>query len=130
MKKARLLLLTLATLALGMALTSCNQNNPSEADLFAGTYKGPISYTEPGSLLPSKTDANGTVTVTKVGDSYSFIFSSNIPNITGVKIAKGEKSKVTLGTDATGFITITGESLNIAYKTDKGGWMANCKRDK
>lgn len=125
MKKISLLLAAVA-LFLGFALVSCDQDNPEEADLFTGMYKGAVSFTHNGDI--KKAD-NGTVTVSKIGDSYSFIFSDGIPAITNIKIAKGENNSFQLGTGATGFIRITGDKLNIFYTVkDKGIWTADCDR--
>ena len=127
--KLKKLVLAAVALIIGIALTSCNQNNPSEADLFVGKYVGVVTYANPGAVVPSITRTKGTVTVVKVGNTYSFNFSDGIPSITGITMAKGQSSEFQLGGDATGYIRVKGTDLNIYYiSKEKGAWTATAKR--
>lgn len=109
-----------------MFMVSCEKDtDPSETDLFVGTYEGTISYTDGGETI---IDDDGRVTVTKVGDTYSFIFGSGIPDITGVKFQEGDNNThISIGDGLEG-ITITASSLNILVINDEGSWTADCSR--
>src|SRR5690606_36237080 len=100
--------------------------DPSERDLFVGTYEGTIAFNGDGKTI---TDEDGRVTVTKVGASYSFIFGSGIPDLTGVRFEKDEDSDtyVSVGEGLTG-ITISASSLNMLVINDRGTWTADCTR--
>lgn len=121
-------LLAATVLLLTLGLSSCNQDNPSDADLFTGQYTGKVSFIKTGDDAKSISNDNGTVTVFKVGNTYSFNFSDNIPPINGVKMEKDDDSLVTIGTDGLKIIKITGENLTISYTTDKGSWNVIAKR--
>ncbi len=120
------LLSLLAVLSLGIiVLASCSKDDdPKDNDLFVGTYKGKVSYVK-GTESISKDD--GSVTVVKVGDSYTFNFSDDIPNIKDKKIKKGENS-FTLDWDEGSIITIDESNLTINMIKDGAVWFANCKR--
>lgn len=120
------LLSLLAVLSLGIiVLASCSKDDdPKDNDLFVGTYKGKISYVK-GTENISKND--GSVTVVKVGDSYTFNFSDGIPSIKDKKIKKGENS-FTLDWDEGSIITIDESNLRINMIKDGAVWTANCKR--
>lgn len=106
-------------------LSSCSKDDdPADNDLFVGTYKGNITYRTDG---VSKQNENGSVTVVKVGNDYSFKFSDDIPDINGVTFKKDANSAVSIG-DETKSIKITASSLNIGYTTDGKFWTASCKR--
>lgn len=128
MKTIKFLSLCLMTCLLVFAFTSCGKDtDPAEKDLFIGTYKGHISYT---SIDPIKhLDApDGKVIVTKIGDTYSFHFSDDIPDLTGIKFEKkNDNSYVSIGSGLTG---ITISESNLTMLVVKGGetWTANCKR--
>lgn len=69
-----------------MFMVSCSKDtDPSETDLFVGTYHGSISYTDGEESI---SDSDGRVTVAKVGDSYNFAFGTGIPDITGVRFER------------------------------------------
>lgn len=122
------ILLAATVLLLTFGLSSCNQNNPSEADLFTGKYIGNVTYIKTGEGGKTITDDDVTITVIKVGNNYDFHFSHNIPSITGVEMKKNDDSLVTIGTDGLKIIKITGEKLNISYTTDEGSWTVIAKR--
>ncbi|SFC82281.1 hypothetical protein SAMN05421747_13121 [Parapedobacter composti] len=97
----------------------------AETDFFVGTYEGTITFSDDERTI---TDEDGRVTVTKVGDSYSFIFGSGIPDITGVKFqSDGDNTYVSIGEGVTG-IRVTASSLNMLVTNDRGTWTADCTR--
>lgn len=124
--KKQIRILSVALVALMMFTVSCSKDDgPADSDFFVGTYKGPISYIGGGE---TKSDENGSVTVVKAGNSYTFNFGSGIPNITDVKFdKKDDKTYVSIGEGLTG-ITVTANSLNLLVTNDKGTWTADCKR--
>lgn len=120
------LLSLLAVLSLGIiVLASCSKDDdPKDNDLFVGTYKGKVSYIDGDETISND---DGSVTVVKVGDSYTFNFSDGIPNIKDKKIKKGENS-FTLDWDEGSIITIDESNLTINMIKDGAVWTANCKR--
>lgn len=132
MKKLNMILAALAaTVLMVIAFTSCNQD-PADAELFAGKYEGRASYASTKEGLKVAVGEEVTIRVVKVGDTYSFHFSSkNIPTLSGVKMEKGENTLVTLSSDAAGVISIDENKLTIvAYTTSKGSWSASATRVK
>lgn len=107
-------------------MVSCEKDtDPADRDLFIGTYEGSISFNDGEQTT---VDEDGRVTVTKVGDSYSFIFGSGIPDITGVKFREGDNNThVSIGEGLEG-IRITASSLNMLVINDEGTWTADCTR--
>jgi hypothetical protein len=59
-------------------------------NLFVGTYKGKVSYSDPDSETGITTD-DGRVTLVKVDNSYNFDFSDGIPSLKGIKMEKKPK---------------------------------------
>ena len=120
------LLSLLAVLSLGIiVLASCSKDDdPKDNDLFVGTYKGKVSYIDGDETISND---DGSVTVVKVGDSYTFNFSDGIPNIKDKKIKKGENS-FTLDWDEGSIITIDESNLTINMIKDGAVWTDNCKR--
>ncbi|NLI72400.1 MAG: hypothetical protein GX361_06665 [Bacteroidales bacterium] len=119
----KVLLATLLTV-FALSFSSCSKD-PADVDLFVGKYKGFVSYAKG---IEIKTNPEGSVTVTKVGNTYSFFFSDAIPNITGVKFEKKDSNTyVSIGSGLTG-ITITGDKLDMTVMKDGAVWKANCTR--
>ena len=120
------LLSLLAVLSLGIiVLASCSKDDdPKDNDLFVGTYKGKVSYIDGDETISND---DGSVTVVKVGDSYTFNFSDGIPNIKDKKIKKGENS-FTLDWGEGSIIIIDESNLTINMIKDGAVWTANCKR--
>ena len=120
------LLSLLAVLSLGIiVLASCSKDDdPKDNDLFVGTYKGKVGYIK-GDESISKDD--GSVTVVKVGDSYTFNFSDGIPSINDKKIKKGEND-FSIDWGEGSIITIDESNLTINMLKDGAIWTANCKR--
>lgn len=105
--------------------TSCSKDDdPADNDLFVGTYNGSVSYAAEGI---NKSNDEGSVRVTKVGNNYNFAFSDDIPNLNGVEFERDENSVFTVG-DENKLITITANSLRIAFEKDGEIWTANCNR--
>ncbi|MUH37741.1 hypothetical protein D9O36_17965 [Zobellia amurskyensis] len=105
-------------------LVSCSKDNdPSDDNLFVGTYNGSVSYSETSGNTSISTD-DGRVTLVKVGDSYNFDFSDGIPSLKGIKIDKNEN--ILISSD--GGIKIDEGNLTIAYSKDGEVWGADCTR--
>ena len=106
---------------------SCSKNDdPADNDLFVGTYKGSISYSNGEE---KKSAENGSVTVVKTGNDYYFRFSDGIPDLKGVSFKKeGDNTLVNIDLkDGVKLIRINASSLNILYTTDGKTWTANAK---
>jgi hypothetical protein len=108
-----------------MAITaSCSKDNdPSDDNLFVGTYNGQVSYSDPDSGTSISTD-DGRVTLVKVGDTYNFDFSDGIPSLKGIKMEKNQNTLVS--TD--GAISIDEGTLIIAYTKGGETWGADSTR--
>ena len=107
---------------------SCSKNDdPADNDLFVGTYKGKISYSNGDE---KKSVDNGAVTVVKTGNDYYFRFSDGIPDLKGVSFKKeGDNTLVNIDLkDGVKLIRINASSLNILYTTDGKTWTANASR--
>ena len=128
MKKIIALVSVICLSLVAFSLASCSKNDdPADNDLFVGTYKGSISYSNGDE---KKSADNGSVTVVKIGNDYHFRFSDGIPNLTGVKFKKeGDNILVNVDfQDGIKFIRINASSLNIGYTTDGKTWTAKAKR--
>lgn len=109
-------------------LVSCSKDDdPADNDLFVGTYRGSVSYTNGDE---SHSNENGNVRVVKAGNNYNFIFSDGIPDLTGVEFRREDDNTViSIGDDESKYIRITASSLRIIYIKDGGAtWDANCTR--
>ena len=107
---------------------SCSKNDdPADNDLFVGTYKGKVSYSD---SQQKKSADNGAVTVVKTGNDYYFRFSDGIPDLKGVSFKKeGDNTLVNIDLkDGVKLIRINASSLNILYTTDGKTWIANASR--
>ena len=120
------LLSLLAVIGIGiLVLASCSKDDdPKDNDLFVGKYKGRVSYISGDESISND---DGSVTVVKVGNKYSFNFSDGIPSIKDKEIKKGENS-FTLDWDEGSVITIDESNLNINMVKDGAIWSANCTR--
>jgi hypothetical protein len=122
-------LVTLVCISLvAFSSISCSKNDdPADNDLFVGTYKGKISYTN-----GQKQNAadNGSVTVVKAGNDYYFRFSDEIPDLKGVSFKKeGDHTLVNIDfEDGVKFIKINASSLTMLYTTEGKTWTANASR--
>jgi hypothetical protein len=130
MKKAiRILGLCLLVIFAVTSFSSCSRDDdPTNNDFFAGTYKGSISYHDDGSDI--STD-NGSVFVTKIasGTKYNFAFSNSIPDLNGIEFnQQGDHTLVMVGSTGTSYIRIDNNELKILYLKDGRTWTANCTR--
>lgn len=119
----------LCTLLLTVGFAACSDDtDPAEAKVFTDVYKGKISYVN--FKTDKKITANdGKVTVTKLGNSYSFFFNNGIPDLTNIKFSKqGDNTFVSIGSDGLKGIKIDKSSLHILYVKGKETWTADCNR--
>jgi len=128
MKKIIALVSVICLSLVAFSSISCSKNDdPADNDLFVGTYKGSISYSNGNE---KKSADNGAVTVVKTGNDYYFRFSDGIPDLKGVSFKKeGDNILVNVDLqDGLKVIRINASSLNILYTTDGKTWTANAKR--
>jgi hypothetical protein len=112
------------------ALSSCSRDDdPTNNDFFAGTYRGSVSYNDGGSTNISSND--GSVFVTKIasGTKYNFAFSNSIPDLNGIEFEQqGDHTLVMIGSNGTSYIRIDSNELKILFIKDGKTWTANCTR--
>ena len=128
MKKIIALVSVICLSLVAFSCISCSKNDdPADNDLFVGTYKGKVSYSD---SQQKKSADNGAVTVIKTGNDYYFRFSDGIPDLKGVSFKKeGDNILVNVDLqDGLKVIRINASSLNILYTTDGKTWIANAKR--
>ena len=128
MKKTIALVSVICLSLIAFSCISCSKNDdPADNDLFVGTYKGKVSYSD---SQQKKSADNGAVTVVKTGNNYYFRFSDGIPDLKGVSFKKeGGNTLVNVDLqDGVKIIRINASSLNILYTTDGKTWTANAKR--
>ena len=117
------------TLLLTVGFAACSDDtDPAEAKVFTDVYKGKISYVnfKTGKNIPAN---DGKVTVTKLGNSYSFFFNNGIPDLINIKFSKqGDNTFVSIGSDGLKGIKIDKSSLHILYVKGKETWTADCTR--
>ncbi len=105
-----------------VVMASCSKDNdPTDDNLFVGTYNGSVAFTDAETNISSE---DGRVTLVKVGDTYNFDFSNSIPSLNGIKMEKNQNMLV----NSDGTITIDEGNLVIAYSKDGKVWGADCKR--
>lgn len=110
-----------------IAFTSCSKDDdPADNDLFLGKYEGSVSFTSTDDEDVS--EPNGSVTVTKVGNNYTFNFSNGIPTLGDITMEKGDNNTLVFSDGEIGTIRITASTLNIAYNRDNRVWTADCSR--
>ena len=128
MKKIFALVTVICLSLVAFSCISCSKNDdPADNDLFIGTYKGKVSYSD---SQQKKSADNGAVTVIKTGNDYYFRFSDGIPDLKGVSFKKeGDNTLVNIDLkDGVKLIRINASSLNILYTTDGKTWTANASR--
>ena len=110
-----------------IAFSSCSKDDdPADNDLFLGKYEGSVSFTSfDDENVP---ETNGSVTVTKVGNNYTFNFSDGIPTLGDITMEKGDNNTLVFNDGEIGSIQITASSLSITYAKDNSLWKANCSR--
>ena len=128
MKKLFTLVTLICISLVAFSSISCSKkDDPADNDLFVGTYKGKISYTNG---QDQKATDNGAVTVVKTGNDYYFRFSDDIEDLKGVSFKKeGDNRLVNIDfEDGVKYIKIDASSLTMLYTTDGKTWTANAKR--
>ena len=125
----RIVLFSVICLSLvAFSCASCSKHDdPADNDLFVGTYKGKVSYSD---SQQKKSADNGAVTVVKTGNNYYFRFSDDIEDLKVVSFKKeGDNTLVNVDLqDGVKIIRINASSLNILYTTDGKTWIANASR--
>jgi len=116
-----------AVLFASSLMISCSDDDsPADSDIFVGRYDGFVSYTNGES---STIEENGWVQVVKVGNNYNFLFSNDIPEITGVEFESDGEVLINVGANETQLIRVTANTLQIGYQeNDNDIWTANCTR--
>lgn len=114
-------------LVAAFVFASCSKDdNPVDNSVFIGTYKGSVGYKDEKKSISK---ADGSVTVTKVGDRYDFVFSDGIPSINNLKMSKNDGTYFEFSADSySGLIKINAKNLNIAVSKDDSNWTANVNR--
>ena len=128
MKKIFTLVTLICLSIVAFSSISCSKkDDPADNNLFLGTYKGKISYSDG---KEKKAADNGSVTVVKAGNDYYFRFSDGIPDLKGVSFKKeGDNTLVNIDLqDGLKLIRINASSLNILYTQDGKTWTANGNR--
>ncbi|MBS7332304.1 hypothetical protein [Faecalibacter bovis] len=124
--KNLLKLFLLSIFALFVFTACSNDDDPADNDLFVGTYNGAVSYISGDTNINSNV---GNVRVVKVGNKYNFIFSNNIPNITGVEFIKEDANySINVGGSDLSYIRINANTLKILYVVDGKTWRADATR--
>lgn len=119
-------MLVVASLIAFVSFACSKDDDPTDNDLFVGKYTGHITYTKGETHIDAK---DGKVEVVKVGKDYNFLFSDDIPNLTGVRFEKdGDHTVINIGSDEAHLIKIDANTLFIAYAKDGELWSANCSR--
>lgn len=116
-----------AVLFASSLMISCSDDDsPADSDIFVGRYDGFVSYTNGES---STVEENGWVQVVKVGNNYNFLFSNDIPEITGVEFESDGEVLINVGANETQLIRVTANTLQIGYQENENDiWTANCTR--
>ena len=128
MKKIFTLVTLICLSIVAFSSISCSKkDDPADNDLFVGTYKGKITYSDG---KEKKAADNGSVTVVKAGNDYYFRFSDGIPDLKGVSFKKeGDNTLVNIDLqEGVKLIRINASSLNILYTQDGKTWIANGNR--
>ena len=128
MKKLFTLVTLICISLVAFSSISCSKkDDPADNNLFVGTYKGKISYSDG---KEKKVADNGAVTVVKAGSDYYFRFSDGIPDLKGVSFKKkGDNTLVNIDLqEGVKLIRIDASSLKILYTQDGKIWTANGNR--
>ncbi len=108
-------------------MVACSDDDsPADSDIFIGKYDGRVTY----SNGESYTEENeGWVQVVKVGNNYNFLFSNDIPEITGVEFESDGEVLINVGATETQLIRVTANSLQIIFTENENDvWTATCTR--
>lgn len=126
--KTTIKILSLLFIALFTFASCSKDDDPADNDLFIGKYEGPISFSSTDNNDTDVTRTDGSVTVTKIGNNYSFNFSNGIPTISNIVMKKGDNNTIIFSDNGIGTITVTASDLEIAYAKDGRTWTADCTR--
>src|SRR5690606_33672796 len=111
-----------------IAFSSCSKDDdPADNDMFLGKYDGSGGYNGPDDG-DDVAESNGSVTVTKVGNNYTFKFSDGIQTLGDIVMEKGDNSTLVFDGGEAGTIRIPESSLNSAYAREGRVWSATCSR--
>lgn len=111
-----------------ITFSACSKDDdPADNDLFIGKYEGSVFFSSNNEGDHNVPETEGSVTVAKVGNTYSFNFSDGIPSLGNIEMGKGENNTL-IFEDGFGAIRITASTLIIGYTKDGRTWTANCKR--
>lgn len=124
----KILSLLFVTVTLFTFAACSKDDDPADNDLFIGKYEGTVSFSSTNDSDTDVARTNGSVTVTKIGDKYSFNFSNGIPTIGNIIMDKGDNNTIIFNDNAIGSITVTASDLDIIYAKDGKAWTADCKR--
>ena len=128
MKKIFTLVTLICLSIVAFSSISCSKkDDPADNNLFVGTYKGKITYSDG---KEKKAADDGSVTVVKAGNDYYFRFSDGIPDLKGVSFKKeGDNTLVNIDLqEGVKLIRIDASSLKILYTQDGKIWTANANR--
>ena len=128
MKKIFTLVTLICLSIVAFSSISCSKkDDPADNNLFVGTYKGKIAYSDG---KEKKAADDGSVTVVKAGNDYYFRFSDGIPDLKGVSFKKeGDNTLVNIDLqEGVKLIRIDASSLKILYTQDGKIWTANANR--
>lgn len=111
-----------------LGFVSCSDDDgPADSDIFVGKYNGFVSYTNGES---NTEEQNGWVQVVKVGNNYNFLFSNDIPEISGVEFENDGETLISVGATEFQYIRVTAGTLQILYAENENDiWTANCTRN-
>lgn len=84
------------TLGLGMLIltavisfTSCSKDDdPADNNLFIGKYEGKIAFDDLKDNSKDVPSGDGSITVTKTGNTYNFAFGNGIPNLNALTLKR------------------------------------------
>ena len=110
-----------------MLLTFSCSSEPND-EVLVGTYSGAVGYKKEGKNIAVD---NGSVTVVRRGNIFSFTFSDGIPALDGISMIERGNGGYILKDAELGSNTISISSsgrLELLYISDKETWMAHCKK--
>lgn len=110
-----------------MLLTFSCSSEPND-EVLVGTYSGTVGYKKGGKNIAVD---NGSVTVVRRGNLFSFTFSDGIPALDDISMIERGNGGYILKDAELGSNTISISSsgrLELFYISDKETWMAHCKK--
>lgn len=111
-----------------IGFTACS-SDPSKDEVFVGTYNGLVTYGSVDGGLDLRSNKDGSVTVTKIGNSYTFVFSDEIPALNNIQLETRDENADEYKGEGLNKITITKNKLNIFFNKDGKNWTATCTRE-